>query len=263
VGALNETILEDSTKYFWLSSGAGLRSIRELANTLPSMPVDVFSYHVNSEKNDFANWIEGVFHEPELATRLRNCQSKQDFQTVLYNAFIRREIREFKAKNAEHKAEEEQHVKEDAAAFATYRAEDAKRKDALADRFDAMARRFTEDAKPLTPERVLKRIEAITELYRDVRQRITDARKAGKDPLIADLTLRPVPAKLEYCRLTHEEKDFQQVEAIIHEAERELAEELETQAPNAKQDVMRMMAGGAQSAVSGVQNAVGGSGGGR
>jgi hypothetical protein len=256
---VTEKVLEEPRLYFWLRSGSGLRSLRELANRLPSMPADEFAYHSGPPRHDFSAWIEGVFGEKELAERLRKCRAKEEFQTVLYNHLVRHELHKRKeerarreAQKAEHRAQSpeprapspEELLASDPAKFSAYHAEESKLKDALADRFDAVARRFAEAKVALTPERVTKRIEAITARHKELRQRIADARKQGKDPLIADLTLRPVVAKLEYARLSEDERDFQQIETILREAEFELKEELELQSPDAKRDVERL-AGGA------------------
>lgn len=56
---------------FYLHNGKMLRSIDELAMELLVMDNDTFSHHVNHERNDFANWIEGVFKAKELASELR------------------------------------------------------------------------------------------------------------------------------------------------------------------------------------------------
>jgi hypothetical protein len=276
VGHVTEKVLEEPKQYFWLRSGPGLRSLRELANKLPAMPADEFAYHAGPPRHDFAAWTEGVFGEKELAERLRKCRTKEEFQTVLYNHLVRHELHKRKeeraqrheAQKAEHhvpashevpKAEHHAHSPEprtpnpepsappsdaslasDPATFSAYHAAESKRNDALADRFDAVARRFAEAKVPLTPENVTKRIEAITSRYKELRTRVADARKQGKDPLIADLTLRPVPAKLEYARVSEDERDFQQIETILREAEFELQEELELQSVDAKRDVEQL-----------------------
>jgi hypothetical protein len=268
VGHVTEKVLEEPKQYFWLRSGPGLRSLRELANKLPAMPADEFAYHAGPPRHDFAAWTEGVFGEKELAERLRRCRSKEEFQTVLYNHLVRHELHQRKEEQAKrHEAHKTEHHAQphethkaapptpspepnappsaaslvaDPAQFSAYHAAESKRNDALADRFDAVARRFAEAKVPLTPENVMKRIEAITSRYKELRQRVADARKQGKDPLIADLTLRPVPAKLEYARVSEDERDFQQIETILREAEFELQEELELQSVDAKRDVEQL-----------------------
>jgi hypothetical protein len=70
-------------KYFVLHSGATIRSVEELAHMMDSIPDSDFSFHVNSEKNDFANWIRDVFGRAELADTILPIKDKKESQIVL------------------------------------------------------------------------------------------------------------------------------------------------------------------------------------
>ncbi|GAB4117158.1 MAG: hypothetical protein Kow00103_13680 [Candidatus Caldatribacteriota bacterium] len=56
---------------FYLHSGQRLKNIAELMESLKNMDQDLFFYHANERNNDFANWINDVFGEKELARRMR------------------------------------------------------------------------------------------------------------------------------------------------------------------------------------------------
>ncbi len=56
---------------FWMSDGKILADLVELRDALASMSDDVFAYHVSKNRNDFADWIENVLQDMELATALR------------------------------------------------------------------------------------------------------------------------------------------------------------------------------------------------
>jgi hypothetical protein len=55
---------------FWCYGGTTFRDMKELADGLSGMSDDVFAYHVNSEKNDFCNWVRDVIEDDELAMEL-------------------------------------------------------------------------------------------------------------------------------------------------------------------------------------------------
>lgn len=57
-------------KYFVLCNGAKLKDIHELAMSMDHLDEKEFAFHVNEEKNDFANWIRDVFEDQELAEQL-------------------------------------------------------------------------------------------------------------------------------------------------------------------------------------------------
>jgi hypothetical protein len=56
---------------FYLCNGEVLRGPSDLEQTLSTMPTEVFSHHVNSERNDFAAWIAHSFNDSELARRVQ------------------------------------------------------------------------------------------------------------------------------------------------------------------------------------------------
>ena len=63
-------------KCFWVHDGPVLSSIADLSRVLKVMPPAQFFHHVNSEKNDFARWVEDVFGETMLARRLRRTKTR-------------------------------------------------------------------------------------------------------------------------------------------------------------------------------------------
>lgn len=48
-----------------------LRTLDDLSEAINLIDPETFQKHVNPEKNDFANWVEHVFGEVELAEQLR------------------------------------------------------------------------------------------------------------------------------------------------------------------------------------------------
>ena len=63
-------------EYFYVNNGMTIRNLDELAVALELMDVEVFEYHVNTEKNDFSNWVKDIINEEGLAKELLNIKSK-------------------------------------------------------------------------------------------------------------------------------------------------------------------------------------------
>ena len=74
---------------FWVNNGPILKNVEELANTLPGISDDIFQHHVNSEKNDFSNWIRDVVGDQKLANDLLSSKNKyllaSFLLTILYH----------------------------------------------------------------------------------------------------------------------------------------------------------------------------------
>ncbi len=62
-------------KCFWVCDGSVLKNLCELAAALETMNEPTFKYHVNKEKNDFANWVRDVFGDQKLAKGLMKAKT--------------------------------------------------------------------------------------------------------------------------------------------------------------------------------------------
>lgn len=72
-------------KYFYVADGSIIKHIGELPDALRNMHPDTFSHHVNSEKNDFHNWILDVFNNTSLARKVKNVKRKE---TMAKHVFV-------------------------------------------------------------------------------------------------------------------------------------------------------------------------------
>lgn len=68
---------------FWVNNGPILKDLFELRDALQNMSPEIFSHHVNKDKNDFSIWVGEVMQDAELAKKmLRNKSSASMFKTV-------------------------------------------------------------------------------------------------------------------------------------------------------------------------------------
>ncbi len=63
-------------KVFWCCDGRVFRNLRDLAEALKEMSGELYKHHVNSEKNDFSNWVHDVVGDVTLAYQLRKAKSR-------------------------------------------------------------------------------------------------------------------------------------------------------------------------------------------
>lgn len=68
----------EKDKWFYFAGGKSAKDLHELVNALKEIHDEEFSFHVNAGKNDFANWVEGVFNEKDLADEMRTVMEKKD-----------------------------------------------------------------------------------------------------------------------------------------------------------------------------------------
>ena len=109
------------------------------------------------------------------------------------------------------------------------------------DSFDERLKRLT-DKKRLTPdekeaeEQALK-LETLNSKLLEVKELITDARKAGKDPFIADLMLKNIKSKIQMFKVTNDMSDYNKVENILKKARLELDEAIKEEEINVKKEI--------------------------
>ncbi|HLD04957.1 MAG TPA: DUF5752 family protein [Candidatus Nanoarchaeia archaeon] len=73
-------------KRFFLCNGEVLSDVHELMERLKTMDDDVFKYHVNAERNDFANWIRDVFEDKKLAREIARIKIKENLAKKLFTS---------------------------------------------------------------------------------------------------------------------------------------------------------------------------------
>ena len=70
--------------FFVLVTGEKLRNIKELADALEKIDENHYKHHVNEFKNDFANWIQDIFEEFDLAEKLKTAKNKEHARLIIY-----------------------------------------------------------------------------------------------------------------------------------------------------------------------------------
>lgn len=109
------------------------------------------------------------------------------------------------------------------------------------DSYDEKMKRLT-DKKRLREnehdeDEPIKKIALLKERLIELKSRISDARKHGKDPFIADLMLRSINAKFKMVEITKAKHDFEAVEDILKKSDDELKETLAAEEPDAKKEI--------------------------
>ncbi|MBN1385734.1 hypothetical protein JW968_02025 [Candidatus Woesearchaeota archaeon] len=74
---------------FYLKGGDQVRSIMQLVDKLEGMAEEEFSHHVTGSNNDFANWVEHVFDEKQLAAELRDAKTRMEHQIRIMNHMLK------------------------------------------------------------------------------------------------------------------------------------------------------------------------------
>src|SRR3989338_10063987 len=87
---------------FHLANGRVLKNLHELSNALVSMDEKTFFHHVTRDRNDFSNWILGVFRDEELAKQIARNRNRESMQAKLGDALkaASRRMAEAKAASA-------------------------------------------------------------------------------------------------------------------------------------------------------------------
>ena len=87
-------------KVLVLTSGKRLRCLEDLSELLTSLEPDTYSFHVSKDKNDFADWIQNVFGETDLAERLRQYPAPAQMKLSVFGRVNKLNISETDLVNA-------------------------------------------------------------------------------------------------------------------------------------------------------------------
>jgi hypothetical protein len=67
----------EESHYFYVCDGEVLKNISDLTGSLQhNMSDEVFKYHCNAEKNDFAKWINDVIGDKRLSKSISKVKTK-------------------------------------------------------------------------------------------------------------------------------------------------------------------------------------------
>ena len=64
------------SKSFWLCTNEYLRSLNTLADALERVSDDVFRYHVDKYKNDFATWVKDAVDDKDMAREISRIKTR-------------------------------------------------------------------------------------------------------------------------------------------------------------------------------------------
>ncbi|MCA9367408.1 hypothetical protein KC887_04065 [Candidatus Kaiserbacteria bacterium] len=78
-----ELVYASNGESFWVSDGRILNSLLALHDTLNEIEKETFGNHVNSQKNDFADWVESVLCDADCAADLRKAKTAKGAKTVV------------------------------------------------------------------------------------------------------------------------------------------------------------------------------------
>ncbi|MFC2135139.1 hypothetical protein ACFLTH_11020 [Bacteroidota bacterium] len=79
-----------SESCFYVVDGTCCNDLLQLSDAIDNMADDIFNHHVSDMHNDFANWIEHVFDEKELAKKVRNTKNKDKLVAQILRLVVRR-----------------------------------------------------------------------------------------------------------------------------------------------------------------------------
>ena len=68
---------------FWVHDGPVLKNLKELLKAARKMNKEIYSHHVNKQKNDFSKWIKDVLGHKSLANALEKVKTKKEFIKTL------------------------------------------------------------------------------------------------------------------------------------------------------------------------------------
>ncbi len=68
---------------FWLSDGREIRNVLQLSEDAKTMSNETYSFHANSRKNDFADWIRDIVKNEELAYNVRKSNNQKEMAAAI------------------------------------------------------------------------------------------------------------------------------------------------------------------------------------
>jgi hypothetical protein len=237
-------------QYFKVQGGPVIPSLVALRAYLRTISQKQYDAHVSAKKNDFATWVTEVYKEPALGSKLAACASREQMVWQLDDSFA--ELRMAKVlKDQDAPKLQKQEVSgqpeysdavalEEDAIFTGNTGEMVKRNEQISSKYEEIARSMQQALQDPIPKDIEQLVEKLRNRYNDLRAKVTETRKSGKDCLIPSLVLRQFNAKLSLALVTRSLKDFEFVKLVLDEADSELKQVIEEKEMNLKKEVMAL-----------------------
>lgn len=80
--------LENAEDHFYINDGPAVKNLYELVYVMRDISDEQFEFHVNSEKNDFANWIADCVSDHRLAADVRQLDNKHSMAIKIAERYM-------------------------------------------------------------------------------------------------------------------------------------------------------------------------------
>jgi hypothetical protein len=260
-------------KMFHTVDDYGLKNIQELYYYLINCDDNSFRFHLNEQKNDFANWVGDVLLFPELAAKMRTVYGKNESILTLKDFFVKdasngtnpeyeKYLDERTIKGVDDKKIDDKNV-EDKKIIDDNGLKDEEKinldmklnlkndEDAEEDKDSQMGleglKQFSDDdlekfTRFVKSENLVEtdaKVEYLRAALQELKNIIKDLRRADKDPLIADLMLRTISAKIDYYAVSKNPEEYAYIIKQMKDAQHEMEECAVQQTYNIAEEILK------------------------
>lgn len=213
-------------QYFKCFNGAVLQSMKDLKEELERNVrggnMENFSHHATPERNDYADWVQYVFGEKQVADNMRAAKNPGEMlQAMKPSVALKKPVPPRKEKTPRKKEEPKKNLMEAS--------------EELLERTTKMKKNIVSG----TPEGIKDKAGVLREKYEALRQKISEERKNGNSMLMPSLLVKNVKPKIDYFEITGDESDYKKAEALLGEISNEIKEELSHKEPDLKAEVLK------------------------
>jgi hypothetical protein len=78
----------EETKFIQ-KDGTPIRNVLELSNAMEIMSTEIYTHHVNEQRNDFSNWVRDVMDDRILSKQIQEAKDKTQTQVTILKHLVR------------------------------------------------------------------------------------------------------------------------------------------------------------------------------
>jgi hypothetical protein len=213
-------------KYFNTSNGVALKNIEDLREFIRTCRDEDYVHHVTSERNDFANWIEFVFLDKQLAADLRSRITLEDARKLfspppVQNPIPNKEEKEVPISEMKTTSPPENPQK---------KAQETAVQSPVSNNSQSKFREFTDEelekfVQFTKREKASNNDDSIAEVKAKIEElkfKIGELWRAQKNPIIPDMLVRRLNSKINYYAITKNNEDFMRIHRLMDEIQEEI-----------------------------------------
>jgi len=214
-----------------------------------------FRFHTREDKNDYAEWIKYEFGLDNLSEEIRKTKSPQETVILIKKYFEEKNENKVKEETREEEKPLKEETEKKEQTLKNIINQEENKTEPIEDKKIIDMKNFVESFSQSSENQLnkvkemknkihkhsndlLKELELVNEGYLEVYNKISEARKEGKDMFIPQLKLKNIKSKINFFEASKNIYDYEKIILLLKDIKQEIYDELNYNSPDIRKEIL-------------------------